>query len=176
MEFHVADLFEAVVDKIPSRGAIVLGNKRLTFSDLDKEANKAAHMLESIGIKKGQHIGIYAYNCIEWIEVMIGAYKIGAVPININYRYVEEELAYLIENADIEAIVYQSEFSALLLKIKERTPKLKKYVHLGALNKEVSFLNSQSYKDLIYDCSEERSFAKRSGNDLYVLYLSLIHI
>ena len=170
MEFHVADLFEAVVDKIPSRGAIVLGNKRLTFSDLDKEANKAAHMLESIGIKKGQHIGIYAYNCIEWIEVMIGAYKIGAVPININYRYVEEELAYLIENADIEAIVYQSEFSALLLKIKERTPKLKKYVHLGALNKEVSFLNSQSYKDLIYDCSEERSFAKRSGNDLYVLY------
>ena len=101
MEFQVADLFEAVVDNIPTREAIVLGRQRLTFADLDKRANKAAHLLEQLGVKSGEHIGIYAYNCIEWIEVMIGAYKIGAVPININYRYVEAELAYLIENADI---------------------------------------------------------------------------
>ena len=84
MEFQVADLFEAVVDNIPSRESIVLGKQRLTFADLDKRANKAAHMLKKIGVRRGEHIGIYAYNCIEWIEVMVGAYKIGAVPININ--------------------------------------------------------------------------------------------
>ena len=61
MEFQVADLFEAVSDQIPEREALVLGKKRLTYAQLDKRSNKAAHMLKKIGIGKGDHIGIYAY-------------------------------------------------------------------------------------------------------------------
>ena len=114
MEFHVADIFEAVVDNIPNREALVLGSTRLTFSELDKRSNQVAAMLKSVGIKKEDHIGIYAFNCIEWIETMIGAFKIGAVPININYRYVEEELNYLVDNADIKGIVYQKHFGKIL--------------------------------------------------------------
>ena len=159
MEFQVADLFEAVSDQIPEREALVLGKKRLTYAQLDKRSNKAAHMLKKIGIGKGDHIGIYAYNCIEWIEVMIGAYKIGAVPININYRYVEEELAYLIGNSDMVAIVYQYQFAPLLKAIEERTPKLKKYIHIKESGEELpkSFnKKSREYKTLIDVESEER--------------------
>ena len=173
MEFQVADLFEAVSDQIPEREALVLGKKRLTYAQLDKRSNKAAHMLKKIGIGKGDHIGIYAYNCIEWIEVMIGAYKIGAVPININYRYVEEELAYLIGNSDMVAIVYQYQFAPLLKAIEERTPKLKKYIHIKESGEELpkSFnKKSREYKTLIDVESEERGFDKRSGKDMYVLY------
>ena len=173
MEFQVADLFEAVSDQIPEREALVLGKKRLTYAQLDKRSNKAAHMLKKIGIGKGDHIGIYAYNCIEWIEVMIGAYKIGAVPININYRYVEEELAYLIGNSDMVAIVYQYQFAPLLKAIEERTPKLKKYIHIKESGEELpkSFnKKSREYKTLIDVESEERGLEKRSGKDMYVLY------
>ena len=173
MEFQVADLFEAVTDQIPEREALILGQKRLTYSQLDKKSNKAAHMLKKIGISKGDHIGIYAYNCIEWIEVMLGAYKIGAVPININYRYVEEELAYLIGNSDMVAIVYQSQFAPLLKAIKDRTPSLKEYIHIKESDEELpkSFnQESKEYKTLIDIESEERSFEKRSGKDMYVLY------
>ena len=173
MEFQVADLFEAVVDNIPSRESIVLGKQRLTFADLDKRANKAAHMLKKIGVRRGEHIGIYAYNCIEWIEVMVGAYKIGAVPININYRYVEEELTYLIENADLVAVIFQSEFAPLLKAIKGRTPKLRQYIHLDELEDELlnlSALKSHNYVALVEEATEERSFEKRSGDDIYVLY------
>ena len=172
MEFQVADLFEAVVDNIPSRESIVLGKQRLTFADLDKRANKAAHMLKKIGVRRGEHIGIYAYNCIEWIEVMVGAYKIGAVPININYRYVEEELTYLIENADMVAVIFQSEFAPLLKAIKGRTPKLRQYIHLDELEDELlnlSALKSHNYVALVEEATEERSFEKRSGDDIYVL-------
>ena len=109
MEFNAADIFEGVVDRIPDREAVVLGATRLTYRELDARTNKAANALKKLGIKKGSHIGIYAFNCIEWLEVMLGAYKLCAIPININYRYVEEELKYLIDNADMEAIFYHKQ-------------------------------------------------------------------
>ena len=120
MEFNAADIFEGVVDRIPDREAVVLGETRLTYIELDSRANKAANALKKLGIKKGSHLGIYAFNCIEWLEIMLGAYKLCAIPININYRYVEEELKYLIDNADMEAIFFHKQFSK---KIKKSTLK-----------------------------------------------------
>ena len=73
MEFHVADIFEAVADNIPHREALALGSTRLTYSELDRRSNQIAAMLKSLGIKKEDHIGIYAFNCIEWIERRVGA-------------------------------------------------------------------------------------------------------
>ena len=71
MEFNAADIFEGVVDRIPNREAVVLGSTRLTYQELDARTNKAANALKKLGIKKGSHIGIYAFNCIEWLEVML---------------------------------------------------------------------------------------------------------
>ena len=128
MEFNAADIFEGVVDRIPDREAVVLGSTRLTYQELDARTNKAANALKKLGIKKGSHIGIYAFNCIEWLEVMLGAYKLCAIPININYRYVEEELKYLIDNADMEAVFYHKQFGAKLNNIKNDLPILKDFI------------------------------------------------
>jgi acyl-CoA synthetase (AMP-forming)/AMP-acid ligase II len=104
MEFNVADLIEAAVDRVPDREAIVCGPDRRTYAQLDARANRLAHYFQSLGLQRGNHIGIYGFNSLRWVEAMLAAYKIRAVPINVNYRYVEDELFYLFDNADLVAL------------------------------------------------------------------------
>jgi 3-oxocholest-4-en-26-oate---CoA ligase len=170
VEFNAADIFEGVVQRIPDREAVVLGETRLTYKELDARANKAAHALKKLNISKGSHIGIYAFNCIEWLEIMLGAYKLCAIPININYRYVEEELKYLMNNADIEAIFFHQQFSDKLNNIADALPLLKTYVSINDGSDAKSDLVCVDYEALIEHESEEQVPQLRSGDDQYILY------
>ena len=170
MEFNAADIFEGVVQRIPDREAVVLGETRLTYKELDARANKAAHALKKLNISQGSHIGIYAFNCIEWLEIMLGAYKLCAIPININYRYVEEELKYLMNNADIEAIFFHQQFSDKLNNIADALPLLKTYVSINDGSDTKSDLVCVDYEALIEHESEEQVPQLRSGDDQYILY------
>ena len=171
MEFNAADIFEGVVDRVPDREAIVHGSTRLTYKELDARSNKAANALKKLGIKKGSHIGIYAFNCVEWLEIMLGAYKLCAIPININYRYVEEELKYLIDNADMEAIFYHKQFSNKLENIKSHLPLLKDFICIEDDSGEDDVIDkSFNFEDLIASEDESRLDVDRSGDDKYILY------
>jgi acyl-CoA synthetase (AMP-forming)/AMP-acid ligase II len=171
MEFNAADIFEGVVDRVPDREAIVHGSTRLTYKELDARSNKAANALKKLGIKKGSHIGIYAFNCVEWLEIMLGAYKLCAIPININYRYVEEELKYLIENADMEAIFYHKQFSRKLENIKGELPLLKSFICINDhSDDEDAIEESFEFENLIINEDESRLKVQRSGDDQYILY------
>ncbi len=171
MEFNAADIFEGVVDRVPDREAIVHGSTRLTYKELDARSNKAANALKKLGIKKGSHIGIYAFNCVEWLEIMLGAYKLCAIPININYRYVEEELKYLIDNADMEAIFYHKQFSNKLENIKRHLPLLKDFICIEDNSGEDDVIEkSFNFEDLITNEDESRLDVDRSGDDKYILY------
>ena len=171
MEFNAADIFEGVVDRVPDREAIVHGSTRLTYKELDSRSNKAANALKKLGIKKGSHIGIYAFNCVEWLEIMLGAYKLCAIPININYRYVEEELKYLIDNADMEAIFYHKQFSNKLENIKNHLPLLKDFICIeDNSGKDDVIDKSYNFEDLIANEDESRLDVDRSGDDKYILY------
>ena len=171
MEFNAADIFEGVVDRVPDREAIVYGSTRLTYKELDARSNKAAHALKKLGIKKGSHIGIYAFNCVEWLEIMLGAYKLCAIPININYRYVEEELKYLIDNADMEAIFYHKQFSKKLQNIREHLPTLKDFICIDDGSEDRCVIDeSYDFEDLILNEDDSRLDVKRSGDDQYILY------
>src|SRR6266571_8477798 len=109
--FNLADLFEAVADAVPDREALVCGSHRLTYRQLDERANRLAHFQAKQGVGPGDHVGLYLYNCTEYIEGSLAAYKLQAAAININYRYVEEELAYLFDNADLVALLHHREFA-----------------------------------------------------------------
>ena len=171
MEFNAADIFEGVVDRVPDREAIVHGSTRLTYKELDARSNKAANALKKLGIKKGSHIGIYAFNCVEWLEIMLGAYKLCAIPININYRYVEEELKYLIDNADMEAIFYHRQFSKKLENIKSHLPLLKDFICIEDNSSEDDVIDkSFNFEDLIANEGASRLDVNRSGDDKYILY------
>ena len=171
MEFNAADIFEGVVDRVPDREAIVHGSTRLTYKELDARSNKAANALKKLGIKKGSHVGIYAFNCVEWLEIMLGAYKLCAIPININYRYVEEELKYLIENADMEAIFYHKQFSKKLQNIKGQLPLLKSFICINDHSDNENVIEeSFDFESLIINEDESRLKVQRSGDDQYILY------
>src|SRR5580704_10124419 len=113
MEFNLADLFEAAVDAYPEREYLVANGARRTYAQMEARANQLAHHLAAQGVGPGDHVGIYAYNSVEWVETLWAVFKLRAVWINVNYRYVKDELHYLLTNADLKALVHQREFSPL---------------------------------------------------------------
>ncbi|MBV8462321.1 MAG: acyl-CoA synthetase [Acidimicrobiales bacterium] len=113
-EFNLADLFEVVAATAPGRPALVAGPVRRTYAELDARANRFGHYLESRRLPIGTHVGILAYNRVEWLEAMLGCFKARMVPINVNYRYVAPELRYIIANADLEVLVLERPFLGLV--------------------------------------------------------------
>ncbi len=100
MEFNLADLYEIVADAVPDRPALVAGDRRLTYAQLDERANRFAHHLLDHGVEPGDKVAIYSWDRAEWVEAMLGAYKARAVPVNVNYRYVADETRYILDNSD----------------------------------------------------------------------------
>src|SRR5919197_1285133 len=99
MQFNLADLFECVTDHVPGRTAVVAGDRRLSYAELDERATRLAHALAELGVRPGDSVGCYMTNCVEFIETMLAAYKLRAVPVNVNYRYGADELTYLFDDA-----------------------------------------------------------------------------
>ncbi|MEY4338479.1 MAG: hypothetical protein RLZ14_329, partial [Actinomycetota bacterium] len=97
--FQLADAFEIVADAIPDKPALITDDREYTYRQLDERATRLANHLTSVGIGPGDHVGIHAANCAEWVEAFYACCKISAVPINVNHRYVEAELRYLYDNA-----------------------------------------------------------------------------
>src|SRR3954452_14054108 len=130
MDWNFADLFEAVADTVPDKTAIVCDGRRSTFAELDERSTRLANHLIGAGGGVGDHVGIYAYNGPEWVEAMFGIWKARAVPINVNYRYVEAELAYLFDNADLVGLVHGRELVDRIATVKADAPKLKVLVSI----------------------------------------------
>src|SRR5437763_10712031 len=159
MAFNIADLFEYAVDAAPERTAVVADGVRRTYADLEGRANRLAHHLAEGGIGPGDHVGVYAYNSAEFVEAMLAAYKLRAVAINVNYRYVDEELAYLFDNADVVAVVHDAEFATTV----ERVRKTSDGVRLALDTRD-------GYEEAVGAASADRDFGTRSADDRYVLY------
>jgi acyl-CoA synthetase (AMP-forming)/AMP-acid ligase II len=159
MAYNIADLFEHVADRVPDRLALIVGDEHVTYGELDARANQVAHRFASLGVGPGDHIGIYGYNGTPWVEAMLAAFKLRAVPININFRYVEEELTYLLDNADCTVVVYDPEFSTRLEAVRPRLPRLEHAVPIDGTWATARVAHSAA-----------RDFDARSPDDHYMLY------
>lgn len=171
MSFNLADTFELAVDTYPDRECLIADGKRCTFAQMEARANRLAHYLAAQGIGKGDHVGIYAYNCMEWVETLWAVFKLRAVWININYRYVEDELAYLVANADLKALVFAREFAPLVAGVLHCMPRLE---HLLVIEDgsgvSLQALETEHFEAAMAQGSPLRDFARRSDDDRYILY------
>ncbi|MEP1470359.1 MAG: acyl-CoA synthetase [Halieaceae bacterium] len=169
--FNIADMFEMVADKVPSRDALVCGEQRASFADLEARSNRMAHYLSERGVKAGDHVGLYLYNCNEYLEGMMACFKIRAVPINVNYRYVREELLYIFDNADMVACIHNREFTPHIAEICASAPDLHTYIYVDdESDADISVINTAEFESAMRGHSAERDFGERSDDDLFVLY------
>lgn len=188
MAYNIADLFEHTVDAVPERTALIYGEHRWSFRELDERANRVGHWLTDNGVSPGDHVGIYAMNSEAWLSCMLGCLKVRAVPININYRYVETELAYLVQNSGIVACVFDAQDAPLLAAVASDAPLLTAFVHIddpAALAPEsgagsqsaaegvaeaLAQLGSVAFEEVCAASSGARNFPERSGDDRYIIY------
>jgi acyl-CoA synthetase (AMP-forming)/AMP-acid ligase II len=162
-QFNLADLFECVADHVPERVAVVCGPTRVTYRELDDGATRVAHGLADLGIGAGDHVGISLRDSVEHVEAMLACYKLRAVPVNVNYRYVANEVAYLCRDAGLVAIV-----SARSQSDATRSADIAHRIEVddgGPLSD-----GAHAFEALRATVSVTRDFAPRSGDDHYILY------
>ncbi|MEU9311887.1 acyl-CoA synthetase [Streptomyces sp. NPDC048256] len=172
MEYNLADLFESVVDVAADREALVYvdhpgtgAERRLTYAELDAAANRVGHHLLDSGIRPGEHLGLHLYNGVEYLQTVLGCLKARIVPVNVNYRYVEEELVYLYRDADLVALVFDAEFTDRVAAALPQTPALRHLIRVGPSGEGIT-----SFADAEAGGSPERGFPARSGDDQFIIY------
>jgi len=173
MEYNLADLWECVVDTVGEREAMVCGTRRLTFAEADERIDRLAHALAERGIGPGDHVACYLYNGTEYLETMLAAWKLRAVPINVNYRYVTEELRYLLTDADVRAVVMHEELAPRLAQVAGDLPLLRSVLVVpdgSGHADDVARLGAEDYETVLAASRPGRDYPERSADDLYILY------
>jgi acyl-CoA synthetase (AMP-forming)/AMP-acid ligase II len=168
--FNLADLFEQVCDAVPDREAVVAGERRLTYRELDERANRLAHHLQAAGIGHEDRVGLQMLNGTEYIEGMLACFKIRAVPINVNYRYVEDELRYLFEDADLRVLILHRQFAPRVIAIQPQLNLLKHVLVVEDGSDSRDPQHAEGYEQAIEKERDTRDFGERSGDDLYCVY------
>ena len=168
MTWHFASVWEAIADAIPDAPALVCGDVRRSWREYEERGARVAAGLEAAGLGRGARVGLYASNCNEYLEAQFGIFKASGCPINVNYRYSEAELVYLLDNAEAEALFFDARFASRVAAIRDQLPRVKLFVAIddgsdGALDGAVRF------DDLIY-AHAPMPRREQSEDDIYMLY------
>ncbi|GIU85557.1 MAG: acyl-CoA synthetase [Acidimicrobiia bacterium] len=169
-----ARAWRAVAEFAPGREAVVCGDRRLSFAAFDARAERLAHVLRGAGLAPGDKVAIECVNAPEYLEAFYAALKLGCVPVNVNYRYVGAELAYLLDNSDAAALVYHDEFAptvaeALASLAPARRPRL--LVQAAHAGDGRLLDGALDYEDALAGAPPGRATDREpSGDDLVFLY------
>ncbi len=166
-----ADIFEAVAARVPDRPCQIRGERVITWGEFDRRSNAIGNDLLAAGLGHQAKVAAYLYNGVEYMETYVAAFKAGMAPVNTNYRYGPEEIVYLFDNADAEAVVFHASFAGLLEGVRDRLPKVKRWY---AVADETGDGPSWaiSYEQVIGSGDTGRVVPPwgRSGDDLLLLY------
>jgi len=120
-DFNFAAVWHGLAQEAPDRAALVCGARRLSFAALDDRARRLAwHLEHEAGLGPGEKVAIDVYNRTEYLETFFAALKLGGVPVNVNYRYLADEVHYVLDNSDAKAIVHGPEQTAIVAEAVER--------------------------------------------------------
>ena len=131
MALNFADLFEHAADAFGERAAVACGDRQVTYRELEERTNRLAHHLAGLGVGPGDHVGLYARNSIEAIETLIASCKLRAAAVNVNYRYVENELRYMFADSDLTALVHDRRLAPVVAAAAAAAPGLRGLVEIA---------------------------------------------
>ena len=182
-QFTLAEVIEVVAAEAPDREALVFGDRRVTFAQLTERSRRLASYLHSRGLgchterselgphESGQdHVGQYLYNGNEYIESMLGCFKSSVAPFNVNYRYVDEELRYLLANANAKGLVYHAEFAPTLARVLPELPELTVLIQVDDGSGEPLLSGAIDYEEALAQGDPAGPPVEPSPDDLYILY------
>ena len=167
MEMHYATLWETFADRLADKTAIVSGGTRRSWAEYEDRAARLCAAFAAAGLAPNSKIGLYLYNGNEYLETQFAAMKLRGVPINVNYRYLDDELLYLLENSDAEALVYHTSLSDRVARVRERAPGVKLWIEVDDGGESLE--GTASYEDVIAS-HDPAARVTRSADDIYMLY------
>jgi fatty-acyl-CoA synthase len=169
-DWNYADIWEAVADAVPERPAQIHGERRLTWAEFDRRADSLARRFLDAGLGRQAKVAAYLYNAPEYLETYFAAFKAGLVPVNTNYRYVADELIYLFDNADAEAVVFHASFAPTVEAIRAKLPSVKLWIAVAEPGHAAPAF-AEDYETIVARATERvRPPWGRSGDDLLILY------
>ncbi|HUP84706.1 MAG TPA: AMP-binding protein [Acidimicrobiales bacterium] len=172
MERHLATLWEHVADAVPDATAVVQGDLRLTYRELDDRAARLAGALQAAGLGTGSKVAQYLYNSPAYVESYAAALKIRGVPVNVNYRYLDDELLYLLENSEAEALVFHASLGDRVARVAERATGVKLLLEVDDLDsgdERIAVAGAQSYEDAVRSAAPAARI-ERDPKDVLLLY------
>lgn len=183
VNFNLSEVFGSVADTIPDETFLVWRGRRMSYGDFDKRVDGFANYLTSVGLgchterdalaghESGQdHLGIYLRNGNEYLEAMIGGYRARVAPFNVSYRYVEEELCYLLTDSNARALVYPSEFAPQVAAIRDRLPNLSVLIQVADDSGHPLLPGAVDFETILSTPAPPQGRPTPSGDDLYILY------
>jgi acyl-CoA synthetase (AMP-forming)/AMP-acid ligase II len=170
--YNIADLYESLARAYPERTALVSGSLRLSYAELDERADRLAGVLHGRGVGPRDHVGLHLYNGPEFVEAMLACFKLRAVPINLNYRYVAAELRPLCDDADLVGIITQRELLPVVADAVRglRVARTVLVVEDGSPRTPIAGLEAHGYDEAVAAARPHRDDRGRSGDDLWVIY------
>ncbi len=158
--YNMADVWEMAADAVPERTALVIADRRSTYAEVEERANRLAQHLLSRGVGPGDHVALYLENCPEYVEAMLAAFKVRAVPINVNHRYVAGELRYLLDDSDSVAVLTQPSLVERVAAVGSDVPRVR-----------FTLVTGPPYEEALAAAPPDRPDpGERGDDDLYVIY------
>ncbi|HZX53727.1 MAG TPA: AMP-binding protein, partial [Ilumatobacteraceae bacterium] len=183
MEFSVAEVHEAIAATRPDAECLVFRDRRFSWRDVTERTRRLANYLIGSGLgvqversalaghESGQdHLAVYLHNGNEYLEAMVGAFKARVAPFNVNYRYVAEELRYLLTDSGASAVVVHSQFAPTLRAVMDDLPKLRVILQVPDESGNDLLPGAVWYEDALASSSPDKPEVEWSPDDLYILY------
>jgi fatty-acyl-CoA synthase len=169
MEMHFATIWESITDVLPNHLALIHGDIRRTWREYDERSARLANAFTGAGLGSDSKIGLYLYNGPEYLEAQYAGFKMRGVPVNVNYRYLDEELFYLLDNSDSEALVFHSSLGDRVARVIGRVPKVKLLIEVDDGEGTGAVPGALKYEEVIGGHEPMPRIARRE-DDIYMLY------
>lgn len=167
-ELHLATIWEHISDLVPNELACISGDEKKTWSEYEKTSARIASFLNKRGVKKDTKVGLYLFNCSEYLTSQFAIMKVMGVPINVNYRYQSDELVYLFDNSDSEVVFFHESYSDQVKQVYKKLPGVKTWIQIGGV-KDTEIDGCFSYEEII-SSNDPMERMVRDEDNIYMIY------